>query len=170
MVGSCSCFSCGTGRTLRLSGRREQAIVRYVRGVHVRLRCPVSGRDHSLVISGVGLLLSCYVHFCSHRFVAHSGTGRSLLTHFRSLLSRCFTSSTPTERKKVPAIRCYTCGLYLSPGCFDSLVGGRAKVPTLGRVRRGVLSITGRQMFGATGSVDRVSCRLKFPCPRRFDH
>lgn len=169
LVGRCSCFSCGTGRTLRLSRRRHGVILRYVRGVQARLRRPVSGRDGSLVASGVGLLLSCYVHFCSQRFVAHRGMGRSVLAHFRDLLSSCFTSGTPT-RDNVPSMRCYTSGLYLSTGCLKSLLEGRAKVSTLGRVRRGALSVTQRQVSSASGSVNRVSCRLKFPCPRRFDH
>lgn len=169
MVGRCSCFSCGTGRTLRLSRRRHGMIVRYVGGMTRRLERPVSGRDHSLVVSAVGLLLSHYVHFCSHRFVAERGTGGSLLTHFRLLLGGCCRSTLPADGN-VPAMRCYTSRLYLSAGCFDSLMGGRANVSTVGRVRRGVVSVTGRHVVGARGDVDRVSSRVNFRCPRRFAH
>lgn len=167
VVHRCSFFSCRAGRTLRLDIRRQRVVVSYFRGVRCRLGRPVRHRDGGLVASDVGAFLSCYAHFCSHRFVAHSGRGQSVLTEFRQLLSRCFRSKT-TGQVNLPAMRCYTSGLYLSPGCFDSLLGGRANSATLRFVRSGSVRVTGARLTSASSAIGRVTCGLNFRCPRRF--
>lgn len=166
-VGRCSFFSCTSGRTLRLSSSRGGVFRSYLSGMRRRLSHPVSGRDGHLVTEGVRLLLSCYVHFCRHRFIAHSGIGGSMLVGFRSLLSICFRDRRSPGRG-LPAIGCFTSGMGLSSGCFNSLVGGRAKGATRRCVRKGVVGVTGREVLTSRGAIDRVTCRLKFRCPRRF--
>lgn len=168
-VGRCSFFSCSSARTLRLSRSRGRVFLSYLGGVGVRVRHPVSGRDGNLVTHGVRLLLSCYVHFCRHRFVAHSTTGGSVLVGFRTLVSSCFRDSGPRARK-LPSIGCFTSGIFLSSGCFKSLIGGRAKGATRRCVRGGVVSLTGRVVVKDKGAIDRVTCRLKCRCSRRFGH
>lgn len=168
-VQGCSFFSCRTHRTLRLSRRRQRAIVSYLRGVSARLEHPTSGRDQQLVATGVKLLLSCYVHFCRQRFAAHRTSGGSVVMHFRRLLSRCFSNRAP-RRRKLPAIGCFTRQMFLSPGCFNSVVDGRAKGATSRCVRSGMVRETGSVLLSAAGPVDRVTCDLNFRCPRRVDH
>lgn len=167
-VGGCSFFSCRAHRTLRLSRSRHRVMVSYLRGVRARLGRDVSGRDHQLVYTGVKLLLSCYVHFCRERFAAQRRMGGSVVIHFRQLLSSCFSDSNPLQRK-LPAIGCFTSGIFLSTGCFKSVVHGRAKRATSRCVRGGLVRQTGRTLLNASGAADRVTCKLKFRCPRRLD-
>lgn len=166
-VGDCAFFSCTIGRTLRLSSRRGRVIVSYLGGVDVRLRRTVSGRDGTLVTVGVRLLLGCYVQFCRQRFVAHDGTGGSTLAGFRRLLGRCFLDGLPV-RRNLPSIGCFTSGVYLSSGCFKSVMGGRAKGAPRRRVRSGIVRVTGRRVIRAGRAIDRVTCALNFRCPRRL--
>lgn len=115
----------------------------YVVGVSSRVGNTASERDGLVIISTVRLLLGCYVHFCSERFVAHGGRGGSALDSFRTLLGSCFASSGPSGFN-APAMTCYTSRLRLSTGCFKSLVGGRANSSTRRCVLTGAVSATGR--------------------------
>lgn len=133
-----------------------------------RLRRPVSERSHRLVISGVRLLLGCYLHFCSHRFVAHRRVGRSIMGGFVSLLSRCVTQG--TRHRKLPAMTCFTSGYYCSAGCFNRLIGARANEATGDLVGSQLLSTTHRLLISRALDVARIDRRLNFRCPRRFIH
>lgn len=166
-VGGCAFFSCRIDRTLRLSRSRHGVVASYLGVVHVRLRQKISGRDGALLMGCVRLLLGCYVHFCRHRFTAHDRSGHSILAHFRKLLSSCFRNRL-TRHSKLPAIGCFTSGLYLSSGCFKSVFGGRANGAPRRCVRRGIVRLTGRQVSSEERAIDEMTCSLKFRCPRRF--